>query len=174
MLSQSCTYLAPTCTYTYSAWAACQPDGSQIRTATASSPAGCTGTPVLTQTCTYAPPTCTSFTYSAWGACQSNGTQSRTVTASSPTGCTGGSPVVSQSCTYTAPNPVTSANVVSSCTVCHGLTSNTTTFKSGGYTETGWTSSEWLSTVNSMVSMGATLAAGTTAQNYADFLAGVQ
>jgi hypothetical protein len=47
--------------------------------------------------------TCTAFTYSAWGACQSNDTQSRTVTSSSPAGCTGGSPVVSQACTYVPP-----------------------------------------------------------------------
>jgi hypothetical protein len=46
-------------------------------------------------------------------------------------------------------------------------------FKSGGYTVTGRTSAQWLSTVNSMVSMGASLAPGTTAQNYADYLAGV-
>ncbi|MHB8648104.1 MAG: LamG-like jellyroll fold domain-containing protein, partial [Thermomicrobiales bacterium] len=54
------------------------------------------------------PPTCTSFTYSAWNACQVNGTQTRTVTSSSPAGCTGGTPVLTQSCTYTAPPPSTS------------------------------------------------------------------
>ena len=54
---------------------------------------------------------------------------------------------------------------------CHGLTVNTTVFKSGGYTVTGRSASSWLSTVNSMVNMGASLASGTTAQNYADFLA---
>jgi hypothetical protein len=48
---------------------------------------------------------------------------------------------------------------------------NTTVFKSGGYTVTGRTASSWLSTVNSMVNKGASLASGTTAQNYADFLA---
>ena len=48
-------------------------------------------------------PACTTFTYSSWGSCQSNGTQSRTVQSSSPSGCTGGSPVTSQSCTYTPP-----------------------------------------------------------------------
>jgi hypothetical protein len=50
--------------------------------------------------------TCTSFTYSAFGACQSNNTQTRTVLTSSPAGCTGGSPVLSQACTYVPP-PVT-------------------------------------------------------------------
>ena len=69
---------------------------------------------------------------------------------------------------------MTSANIVSSCTGCHGLTSNTTVFKSGGYSKTGATSAQWLTTVNSMVTgQGATLAPGTTAQNYADYLAGV-
>ena len=46
-------------------------------------------------------------------------------------------------------------------------------FKAGGYSKTGATSAQWLSTVNSMVGMGATLAPGTTAQNYADYLANV-
>jgi cysteine-rich repeat protein len=44
--------------------------------------------------------TCTTFTYNAFGACQVNNTQTRTVATQSPSGCTGGSPVLSQSCTY--------------------------------------------------------------------------
>jgi hypothetical protein len=71
-------------------------------------------------------------------------------------------------------NPVTTANIVSSCTGCHGLTSNTTVFRSGGYSVSGRSASQWLSTVNSMVGMGASLASGTTAQNYADYLATVK
>lgn len=47
-------------------------------------------------------PTCTSFTYSDWAACQSNNTQTRIVATSTPTGCKGGTPVLTQSCTYTA------------------------------------------------------------------------
>ena len=47
--------------------------------------------------------TCTSFTYSGWGTCQSNGTQTQTVVTSSPAGCTGGTPLISQSCTYVPP-----------------------------------------------------------------------
>jgi hypothetical protein len=94
----------PVCaSFTYSAWGACQPDGTQARTVTSASPAGCTGgSPATSQACTYVPPvtTCTSFTYSAWGACQSSNTQTRTVTSSSPTGCTGGTPVTAQACTY--------------------------------------------------------------------------
>jgi hypothetical protein len=177
--SQPCTYVPPvvTCTgFTYSTWSACSSSGTQTRTVVSATPAGCTGgNPVLTQSCTPAPVTCTSFTYSAWSTCSASGTQSRTVTSSAPAGCTGGSPVLSQSCTPPAPtNPVTSANIVSSCTGCHGLTSNTTVFKSGGYTVTGRSASQWLSTVNSMVGMGAQLAAGTTAQNYADYLANVK
>jgi mono/diheme cytochrome c family protein len=45
----------PSCTYTYSAWGACQ-NGSQARTVTSSAPAGCTGIPVLAQSCTATPP----------------------------------------------------------------------------------------------------------------------
>jgi len=43
-----------TCTsFTYSAWSACSSSGTQTRTVTSSSPAGCTGgSPVLTQSCT--------------------------------------------------------------------------------------------------------------------------
>jgi hypothetical protein len=69
------------------------------------------------------------------------------------------------------PNPVTHANIVASCTGCHGLTSNGVVFASGGYTVTNRTAQNWLSTVNNMVGRGSTLAPGTTAQNYADFLA---
>jgi hypothetical protein len=47
--------------------------------------------------------TCTSFTYSAWSSCQSNSTQSRSVTSSLPSDCTGGTPDLTQSCTYTIP-----------------------------------------------------------------------
>jgi hypothetical protein len=55
----SCTYVPPppaACTYTYSAWGACQSNGTQTRTVTAATPAGCTGTPVTSQACTYTPP----------------------------------------------------------------------------------------------------------------------
>lgn len=40
------------CTYTYSAWGACQANGTQTRTVLSATPAGCNGTPVLTQACT--------------------------------------------------------------------------------------------------------------------------
>ena len=161
--------------FTYSTWGACQPDGTQTRTVAGSSPAGCTGgSPVLTQACAYVPPpppACT-YTYSAWSTCSASGTQTRTVLTTSPAGCTG-TPVLSQACTPPAANPVTPAMVVSSCTSCHGLTSNTTVFRSGGYAVTGRTASQWLTTVNNMVALGSTLAPGTTAQNYADYLANV-
>ncbi|MGW8185130.1 MAG: hypothetical protein ACWGHO_03390 [Candidatus Moraniibacteriota bacterium] len=52
--------------------------------------------------------TCASFIYSTWGECQSDGTQFRNVINSSPTGCTGGSPVLTQSCTYTGSGECTS------------------------------------------------------------------
>jgi hypothetical protein len=98
--------LAPlACSYTYGSWGACQPDGTQTRTVASSSPAGCTGTPVLSQSCTYVPPVqaCT-YTYSSWSTCQSDGTQTRTVVSSSPAGCTG-TPVLTGSCTYVPPSP---------------------------------------------------------------------
>jgi len=44
------------CTYTYSSWSACQPNGTQTRTLISQTPNGCTGTPVLSQSCTYVPP----------------------------------------------------------------------------------------------------------------------
>ncbi len=44
----------PTCTYTYSTWGACT-NGTQTRTVTSATPAGCTGTPQLSQPCTVAP-----------------------------------------------------------------------------------------------------------------------
>jgi hypothetical protein len=47
--------------------------------------------------------TCSSFTYSAFGTCQSNNTQARTVLTSSPAGCTGGTPMLTQACTYVPP-----------------------------------------------------------------------
>jgi hypothetical protein len=93
------------CSYQYSDWSACQPDGTQTRSVISSRPRRCEGTPVLTRSCTYTGAGCTSFTYSAWGSCQPDGTQTRTVTSSSPEGCTGGSPVLAQSCTYVAPAP---------------------------------------------------------------------
>ena len=46
----------PNCTYIYSAWSECQPNGTQTRTLLSSSPSGCAGTPVLVQNCTYNPP----------------------------------------------------------------------------------------------------------------------
>lgn len=42
------------------------------------------------------------YTYADWSACQSNNQQTRTVISSTPAGCTG-TPVTSQSCTYTPP-----------------------------------------------------------------------
>ena len=47
--------------------------------------------------------TCTEFTYSDFADCQPDNTQARTVLTSTPTGCTGGSPVLTQACTYVPP-----------------------------------------------------------------------
>jgi len=97
--------------FSYSSWGACQTNGTQVRTVTGATPAGCTGgSPVTTQACTPPPPppaTCSAFSYSAWGACQTNGTQARTVTGATPAGCTGGSPVTTQACTPPPPPPTT-------------------------------------------------------------------
>ena len=100
------------CTYTYGAWGACQPEGTQTRTLVSATPAGCTGTPVLSRSCTPTPPppaTCTGFTYSAWtpATCPASGQQTRTVLSSTPAGCTGGNPVLAQTCTPPPPPPVT-------------------------------------------------------------------
>jgi mono/diheme cytochrome c family protein len=108
------------CTYTYSSWGTCQSNGTQSRSLLTTSPAGCTGTPVLTQTCTYVPPppAACSYTYTSWGTCQSNNTQTRTVLTTSPAGCTG-TPVLTQSCTYVA--PIDGAALYSQyCASCHG------------------------------------------------------
>ena len=101
----------PACSYTLGAWSACQANGTQTRTVT-SFPAGCTGTtPASSQSCTYVPPpvTCSSFTYTAFtpDVCPASGQQTRTVATSSPAGCTGGSPILTQTCTPPPPPPVT-------------------------------------------------------------------
>ncbi|MFZ3057751.1 MAG: Ig-like domain-containing protein [Minisyncoccales bacterium] len=44
--------------------------------------------------------TCTSFSYGNWWSCQDNGKQLRAIASASPLNCVGGSPVLSQSCTY--------------------------------------------------------------------------
>jgi hypothetical protein len=124
-----------TCTsFTYSAWGACQSNGTQTRTVTASSPSGCTGgMPMTSQSCTYVPPpppppaTCTSFTYSTWGACQPSNTQTRTVLVSTPSGCTGGSPVTSQACTYVPPVTTCSSFTYSAWGACQPSNTQTRT-----------------------------------------------
>ena len=174
--SQACVYTPPTptaCTYTYNTSGPCLSNNTQAITVATALPAGCTGTPATSQACVYTPPTPTActYTYNAWGACQSNSTQTRTVATSTPTGCTG-TPLLSQACVYTPPvSTLTLAQVQTTCTACHGLTVNTTVLASGGYTITGRTAATWLTTVNTMMGHGASLAPGTTAQDYANFLA---
>ena len=92
------------CTYTYSAWSACQANGTQTRTVLSVSPQGCAGRPVLTRSCRNVPPpsSCT-YSYSAWSACQSDNTETRTVVSATPTGCRG-TPVLTQSCIYVPPS----------------------------------------------------------------------
>jgi hypothetical protein len=73
------------------------------------------------------PAACTSFTYSAWGTCQSNSTQTRTVATSSPTGCTGGTPVLSQSCTYVPPVTACTSFTYSAWGACQSTNTQTRT-----------------------------------------------
>ena len=47
------------CTYSYTAWTACDATGTQTRTVTSATPAKCTGTPVTMQDCTPTDPTLT-------------------------------------------------------------------------------------------------------------------
>jgi hypothetical protein len=49
------------------------------------------------------PPTCTSFTYSDWGDCNAGSLQGRTIQTTTPNVCTGGTPTITQSCTYIIP-----------------------------------------------------------------------
>jgi hypothetical protein len=95
------------CSYTYDAWSACQSSGTQTRNLLTTSPAGCTGTPVLSQPCTPPTPVACTYTYGAWGTCLSSGTQLRSLLTSSPAGCTG-NPVLTRSCTPPAPATCTS------------------------------------------------------------------
>ncbi len=66
------------------------------------------GTPVVT---------CTSFQYTSWSACQANSTQTRQITSGLPNGCTGGSPVLTQACTY-IPTCVTAQSTYSAWSSC--------------------------------------------------------
>jgi hypothetical protein len=123
------------CTYTYSTWGACQADNTQTRTVTSSSPAGCSGTPVLSQPCANVtpPPAACTYSYSVWGACQSNNTQTRTVTSSSPAGCTG-TPVLSQACTYVPPPPAACTYTYSAWGACQSNSTQTRTVTSSSPT----------------------------------------
>jgi len=60
------------------------------------------------------PPTCTSFTYSNWSpsTCPSSQTQTRTIASQSPQGCSGGTPTLTQSCTYIPPVTPPSTNTL--------------------------------------------------------------
>ena len=65
-----------TCTsFTYSAYGACQPNNTQVRTVLTSSPAGCTGgTPAaLTQACTYVPPCTLAVAVASCSTCHGSG-----------------------------------------------------------------------------------------------------
>lgn len=103
--SQSC---APPCTassWSCADWNQCSADGSQSRACNKTNCQGGVASPETAQSCVFIPPSCTSWTYSDWSSCSSSGNQTRSINSSSPNSCTGGSPVLSQSCTYTPPVP---------------------------------------------------------------------
>lgn len=118
------------CSYSYSSWGACQPDGKRYRTVTNKSPSGCVekSSPDLVDSCTYSSPTTTTtvapsgttattsetvapqcaYSYGAWGMCQSNEKQTRPVVSKSPSGCVEYTkPYVERSCTYTSTTTTT-------------------------------------------------------------------
>lgn len=56
-LVRTCTVTPPTCIFTYTDYGACDPTtGRRYRTVLSVSPAGCTGTPILSEPCTIIPP----------------------------------------------------------------------------------------------------------------------
>lgn len=70
------------CVYTYSIWGACQPNGIQTRSLISTTPAGCTGTPVLRQSCNYVPPIDGAALYSQYcSGCHGNGKKGKSTTA---------------------------------------------------------------------------------------------
>ena len=104
--SQSC---APPCTassWSCADWNQCSTDGSQSRACKKTNCQGGVTSPEIAQSCVFIPPSCTSWTYSDWSSCSSSGNQTRSINSSAPNSCTGGSPVLSQSCTYVPPAPV--------------------------------------------------------------------
>ena len=90
-------------------WGACSVNGSQARSCNKIFECEFTEDPPppTSQSCTYTPPVCTSWTYSDWSDCQSNYTKTRSTVSSSPSNCSGGNPVLTQSCAYAPPQPIT-------------------------------------------------------------------
>ena len=114
--SQSCTNAAcaPLGTWQTGPWSscsgACGTTGTQTRTVTCPSAAGCSGTePASSQSCTNAACPLGTWQTGPWGscsgACGTTGTQTRTVTCPSVYGCSGPAPASSQSCTSAACPP---------------------------------------------------------------------
>jgi hypothetical protein len=105
-LTQACTY-TPTCTAAN--WTptetACQSNNQKTITWTkiGTCSGGVTHTSPEIVSCEYQAPTCTAFTYNAWTptTCSQSATQTRTIKTQTPTGCQGGTPTLTQTCTYT-------------------------------------------------------------------------
>ena len=111
-------------------------------------------------------PICTSWIYSEWSLCPSSGQQTRSIISSFPSGCAGGSPALTQNCTYVPPvctswtysdwfacqsNSTKTRTVISSSpNGCSG--GNPVLTQSCTYTPpvcTSWTYSNWSACVNS-------------------------
>lgn len=95
-------------------WNKCTPDGIQTRECNQIFDCDTTNDklPETTQSCIYEAPVCADWNYSDWSDCTPEGKQSRNVIESIPNYCEGGNPILSQSCSYTAPTPQISGTEV--------------------------------------------------------------
>jgi len=104
----SCAYVPPQCTegdWSYSVFPTLCPSSGQ-QTKTWNKISDCSGGmshSTETISCIYNAPICTSFDYSEWTSCSESNTQSRTILNYTPENCQAGNPVLSQNCTYNAP-----------------------------------------------------------------------
>lgn len=148
--SSSNTTTAPSpapCSYGYSDWSVCQPDGKHYRTLTSKSPSGCVETtaPKTVESCAYAAPQC-GFNYSEWGVCQSNGMQARTVLSKTPSGCQEyNKPELQRSCSYTTPtNTSTSGAIMTTNTTTSAATTSSTSGTSAAPPQCIYSYSDWV------------------------------
>lgn len=108
------------CSYSYSNWSACQPEGKRFRSVIVVSPSGCvqTSAPDIQESCNYEAPQC-GYQYSGWNACQSNGKQTRSLVSKAPVGCAEYTkPVLEQNCVYFGTTTTATTTTQSSGTAC--------------------------------------------------------